>query len=373
MAMARPLLVTNDFVPDVGGIQQYVSQIAARLPNVGVFAPAHEDPADDELTYPVWRGPHRYLWPTPRVLRALRAAVAAHRATVIVFMAPAPLTPLGPLLDLPWAACSHGAELVLPARIPGARQIFARVLGRADRLYAVSNYTASALGQLVGPDGPPIALLRNGVDLKRFHPGVDPAAIRTRHGLNAAPTIVAVGRLVPRKGQDMLIRALPRIRSAVPGTRLLLVGTGRDRRRLERLAQRHEVAGVVFAGRVPWEELPAYHCAGTVFAHPNRSRWGGLEQEGFGVVFLEAQACGVPVVVGRSGGSPEALVDGRTGVLTDGTDHHAVAASLIGLLADEERCRQMGADARAWVEQSWSWDTIVDGFARDLAVLTTVP
>jgi phosphatidylinositol alpha-1,6-mannosyltransferase len=373
MAMARPLLVTNDFLPDVGGIQQYVSQIAARLPNVGVFAPAHDNPGDDDLAYPVWRGPHRYLWPTPRVSRALRAAVAAHRATVIVFMAPAPLTPLGPALGLPWAVCSHGAELVLPARIPGVRRIFAQVLGRADRLYAVSNYTANALRQLVGPDGPQVALLRNGVDLKQFHPELDAAAIRERHGLNAAPTIVTVGRLVPRKGQDMLIRALPKIRAAVPDTRLLLVGTGRDRRRLERLVQRQQVAGVVFAGRVPWAELPAYHCAGTVFAHPNRSRWGGLEQEGFGVVFLEAQACGIPVVAGRSGGSPEALADGRTGVLTDGNDHHAVATALIGLLADEDRRRQMSAEARAWVEQSWSWDTIVDGFARDLAALAAVP
>lgn len=373
MAMARPLLVTNDFLPDVGGIQQYVSQIAARLPNVGVFAPAHEDPADGDLAYPVWRGPHRYLWPTPRVSQALKAAIAAHRATVIVFMAPAPLTPLGPALDLPWAACTHGADLVLPARIPGVRRIFGRVLGRADRLYAVSSYTATALQQLVGPDGPQIALLRNGVDLKAFHPGVDPAGIRMRHGLNAAPTIVTVGRLVPRKGQDMLIRALPAIRAAVPDSRLLLVGTGRDRRRLERLVRRHEVEGVVFAGRVPWEELPAYHRAGTVFAHPNRSRWAGLEQEGFGVVFLEAQACGVPVVAGRSGGSPEALADGQTGVLTDGNDHQAVAAALIDLLADEARRTAMGATARAWVEESWSWDTIVDGFAEDLADLSRIP
>jgi phosphatidylinositol alpha-1,6-mannosyltransferase len=369
MPIVRPLLVTNDFLPDVGGIQQYVSQIAARLPNVGVFAPAHDNPGDGDLAYPVWRGPHRYLWPAPRVLRALKAAAAAHGATVVVFMAPAPLTPLGPALDLPWAVCSHGAELVLPARIPGVRRIFARVLGRADRLYAVSSYTAKALRHLVGPRGPEIRLLRNGVDMKQFHPGVDPSMVRARHGLNAAPTIVTVGRLVPRKGQDMLIRALPAVRSAVPDTRLLVVGTGRDRRRLERLIRRHGVEGVVFSGRVPWDELPAHHRAGTVFAHPNRGRWGGLEQEGFGVVFLEAQACGVPVVAGRSGGSPEALVDGRTGLLTDGTSRQAVATALIALLADEDRRPAMGAAARAWVEESWSWDTIVDEFAHDLADL----
>jgi phosphatidylinositol alpha-1,6-mannosyltransferase len=370
MTTARPLLVTNDFLPDVGGIQQYVSQIAARLPGVGVFAPANEAADDTGLGYPVWRGPQPYLWPTAAVRRALLAAVEAHRATVAVFMAPAPLTPLGPALDVPWAACTHGAELVVPARIPGLRRVYARVLRRAHRLYAVSAYTADVLRELVGARGPEVALLRNGVDLDRFHPDVDPTAVRARHHLGSAPTIVAVGRLVPRKGQDALIAALPQIRAAVPGTCLLLVGTGRDLPRLQRLTHRHRVEGVVFAGRVAWADLPAYHRAGSVFAHPNRSRWGGLEQEGFGVVFLEAQACGVPVVAGRSGGSPEALVDGHSGVLVDGRDRQAVAGALIALLTDAQRRRAMGAAARAWVERSWSWDTIVDGFARELSDLS---
>jgi phosphatidylinositol alpha-1,6-mannosyltransferase len=128
--------------------------------------------------------------------------------------------------------------------------------------------------------------------------------------------------------------------------------------------------GVVFAGRVPWSELAAYYRTGTVFAHPSRSRWAGLEQEGFGVVFLEAQACGVPVVAGRSGGSPEALVDGVTGLLVDGRDPAAVAAALITLL-DEDRGAKMGAAARRWIERRWSWDAIVDGFGRDLQALAS--
>lgn len=369
MAEVRPLLVTNDFLPDVGGIQQFVSQIAARLPNVGVFAPANAHADDRNLPYPVWRGPQNYLWPIAGVGRALRRAAAAHEATVAVFMAPAPLTPLGPDLGLPWAACAHGAELVLPARMPGMRQIYARTLRRADRLYAVSSYTAEALCALVGPHAAPVALLRNGVDLSRFNPQVDPSEIRKRHDLGSDPVIVTVGRLVPRKGQDVLIDALPQVRAAVPDTRLLLVGTGRYERRLRRRAQRRAGGGVIFAGRVPWDELPAYHRAGTVFAHPNRSRWAGLEQEGFGVVFLEAQACGVPVIAGRSGGSPEALEDGRTGRLIDGRDRDAVAGALIDLLTDEPRRTAMGLAARAWVERSWSWDTIVSRFAEDLSAL----
>jgi phosphatidylinositol alpha-1,6-mannosyltransferase len=366
----RPLLVTNDFLPDVGGIQQYVAQIAARLDDVGVFAPAHPDADDGVVGYPVWRGPRRYLWPTPAIRRALRAAIAAHRATVVVFMAPAPLTPLGPSTGLPWAVLCHGAELVLPARLVGLRQFFASVLRRPDRLYAVSRYTAAVLRDLVGPDGPTVGVVRNGVDLEHFHPGVDATGVRERHGLGATPVVVTVGRLVPRKGQDRLIQALPRVRDAVGDVRLLVVGQGRDRRRLERLARRHAPGAVTFAGRVDWPDLPAHYRVGTVFAHPNRSRWGGLEQEGFGVVFLEAQACGVPVLAGRSGGSPEALDDGVTGLLVDGRDVGQVADALIALLGSPDTAWRMGAAARAWVEADWSWDAIVARFAEDLRMVT---
>lgn len=368
--MLRPLLVTNDFLPDVGGIQQYVAEIAARLEHVAVFAPAHPRAEDARLGYPVWRGPRAYLWPTPAVLRALRDAVAGHGATVVVFMAPAPLTPLGPAVGRPWAVCSHGAELVLPARVPGLRQLYGAVLRRADRLFAVSEYTGAVLRDLVGRPGPPVHLLRNGVDLHRFRPGVDATPVRSRHGLGAAPVIVTVGRLVPRKGQDRLIAVLPEVRAAVPDARLLVVGAGRNRRRLQRLAAGAGADGVVFAGRVPWSEVPAYHRAGTVFAHPNRSRWAGLEQEGFGVVFLEAQACGVPVIAGNSGGSPEALVVDETGLLVDGRDDDAITAALVRLLTDTELAARMGAAGRRWVERRWSWDIIVEGFTRELAAIS---
>lgn len=376
--MSRPLLVTNDFPPDIGGIQQFVAQIAARLDGVGVFAPAHPEADDRALGYPVWRGPRRFLWPTGQTLRAVRGAIAAHRATVVVFMAPSPLTPLGPFLDLPWAAVAHGAELVLPARLPGSRQVFAAVLGRADRLFAVSDYTADVVRGVVGPGGPAVHLLRNGVDLTHFRPDIDPSDIRCRFGLADDPVIVTVGRLVPRKGQDRLIRVLPRVRAAVPGTRLLIVGDGRDRRRLEGLAARHlgtphggHDPAAILAGSMAWAHLPAVYRAGTVFAHPNRSRWGGLEQEGFGVVFLEAQACGVPVVAGRSGGSPEALEDGVTGLLVDGRDDEQIADALIAVLSDPARAAAMGTAARARVARDWSWDAIVAGFGRDLTQLAT--
>ncbi len=363
--LPRPLLVTNDFLPDVGGIQQFVSQIAARLEHVGVFAPAHPTADDGALGYPVWRGPRRYLWPTPATLRALRVAVAEHRATVIVFMAPAPLAPLGPAVGLPWAVCSHGAELVLPARIPLVRQLLASVLRRANHLFAVSEYTAAVLRALVGDSGPPVGLVRNGVDLQRFAPDVDATAVRRRYALGSGPVVVSVGRLVPRKGADRLIAALPLVRATLPETRLLVVGAGRYRRRLRRLA-RSVGDGVVFTGSVDWAQLPAYYRAGDVFAHPNRSRWAGLEQEGFGVVFLEAQACGLPVIAGRSGGSPEALRAGVTGLLVDGRDVEQIADAIIALLHDPATTARMGGAARDWVTQGWDWDTIVARFAHDL-------
>jgi phosphatidylinositol alpha-1,6-mannosyltransferase len=259
---------------------------------------------------------------------------------------------------------------VLPARIPGLRQVFRSVLHRADRLYAVSRYSAAVLHNLVGPDGPTVGLVRNGVDLDHFHPDVDASRVRARYRLGTSPVVVTVGRLVPRKGQDRLIQALPRVRAAVGDVRLLIVGQGRDRRRLERLARRRAPGAVAFAGRVGWSDLPAHYRAGTVFAHPNRSRWGGLEQEGFGVVFLEAQACGVPVLAGRSGGSPEALDDTVTGLLVDGRDVTRVADALIALLASPDTTRRMGAAARSWVEVDWSWDAIVARLADDLRMVS---
>jgi len=170
---------------------------------------------------------------------------------------------------------------------------------------------------------------------------------------------VCVSRLVPRKGQDVLIRGLRSVQARVPGTALLLVGGGPDAPRLRRLAAEHEVADdVVLTGSVPWEELPAHYDAGDVFAMPCRTRAAGLEVEGLGIVFLEAAATGLPVVAGRSGGSPDAVLDGRTGTLVDGRRVAEVAGAVAELLEDPARARAMGAAGRAWVESDWRWDVL---------------
>ena len=306
------------------------------------------------------------MLPSRRVERALRDVITIEEPDVVLFMAPWPLPVLGPRLGIPWAACSHGAELVLPSRVPGLRSLLARSLRGAGCLFSVSCYTACHLRALVGAAGPPIRLLRTGVDLATFHPGVDGGAVRRRHGLGDDPVIVCVGRLVARKGQDVLIRAMPEVRRRIPDARLLLVGEGPMQRKLEKMAGEVASGAVTFTGRVPWGELPGHHAAGDVFSSPNRSRWRGLEQEGFGVIFLEAQACGRPVVAGRSGGAPEALVEGETGLLVDGASVRQVAAALVDLLREPSRARRMGEAGRRFVEDNFAWDGIIGRLVVDL-------
>ena len=189
--------------------------------------------------------------------------------------------------------------------------------------------------------------------------------MRARHGLTGRPVIVCISRLVPRKGQDMLIRALPVIRRRVPGAALLLVSGGPYRKTLERLARDHDVErDVVFTGSVPWTELPAHYAAGDVYAMPCRTRAAGLDVEGLGIVYLEASATGLPVVGGDSGGAPDAVREGETGYVVGGRDVEALAGRLTELLTDAALAERMGAAGRAWVEQEWRWETQASRLTR---------
>lgn len=369
----RPLLVTNDLMPQVGGIQAFNHQVLSRLPDAAVFAAAHPRAAehDDTAPYRVIRGPHRYLFPVPPVTRALRGAIESTGANVLLVATPWPLVSLGPRLGMPTAVVSHGNELVTPARFPVTRGLLRRDLGRADLLYAVSEHTARHLHRLVGADGPPIRLLRNGVDLRTFHPDVDGTPIRRRHGFGDDPVVVCVGRLVRRKGQDALVAAWPRVRARVPNARLLIVGGGPLRDELAEAAAAQPAGAVTLAGRVPWDELPAHHAAADVFAHPNRTRLAGLDAEGFGVIFLEAQAVARPVIAGDSGGSPEALVPGETGLVVDGDDTDAIADAVVELLRDRDRAAAMGRRGREFVERHHDWDRIAADLHDDLAALAS--
>lgn len=369
----RTLVVTNDFPPRAGGIQAFVAGLAGRQPADEIVVYASNWPGaaafDAAAGYPVVRDPSSLLLPVPAVLRRAREILRAERCDRVWFGAAAPLGLLAGPLRRAGAervvASTHGHEVGWAA-MPGARRLLAQIARDVDVLTYLSGYTRRRLARVV-PAGRLVAL-PPGVDTSTFHPAADGAAVRRRYGLEGRPVVVCVSRLVPRKGQDMLIRALPRVRQRVPDAALLLVGTGPDRRRLERLAVRYDVAAAVqFAGSVGWEELPAHYAAGDVFAMPCRTRRFGLDVEGLGIVYLEASACGLPVVAGRSGGAPDAVRDGETGRVLDGRDLTELAETLTRWLLDQSAARAIGASGRRWVESAWRWDVLAAQLRRLLA------
>ncbi|MCW2612072.1 MAG: phosphatidyl-myo-inositol dimannoside synthase [Actinomycetota bacterium] len=363
--MTRTLVVTNDFPPRPGGIQAFVHGLAVRQPagSLVVYAPAWRGAAafDAEQPFEVVRHPTSLMLPVPDVARRAQELVRAHGCDSAWFGAAAPLGLLAPVLRRAGVerivAQTHGHEVGW-AQLPGARAMLRRIARGADVVTYLGEYTRRRLAAAV--DGlTDLRRLPPGVDTEVFSPDVDGSEVRERLGLADRPVVVCVSRLVPRKGQDMLIRALPEIRRRVPGAALLLVSGGPDAPRLQRLAVQSGVADdVVFTGSVPWAELPRYFAAGDVFAMPCRTRRRGLDVEGLGIVYLEASATGLPVVAGDSGGAPDAVREGETGYVVDGRSVAQIADRVASLLADRELAARMGAAGRAWVEAEWRWDTL---------------
>jgi phosphatidylinositol alpha-1,6-mannosyltransferase len=253
-------------------------------------------------------------------------------------------------------AQTHGHEVGWAA-LPGARRLLRRIGDGIDVVTYLGEYTRVRLDRVLH-GRTDLHRLAPGVDVDAYHPGVDGGTVRARHGLGDRPVVVCVSRLVPRKGQDTLIRALPQVRRRVPDAVLLVVGGGPYRPTLHRLAREAGVeSAVVFTGSVPWEELPAHYAAGDVYAMPCRTRNRGLDVEGLGIVYLEASATGLPVIAGDSGGAPDAVREGETGHVVDGRDPARLADRLVELLADPVRARRMGAAGRTWVEREWRWET----------------
>jgi phosphatidylinositol alpha-1,6-mannosyltransferase len=301
--------------------------------------------------------------PTPAAQRRVLATLQNHDCTAVWFGAAAPLGLLAPALRKAGAqrlvATTHGHEVAW-AMLPGTRQALRHIGNECDVVTYLGEYTRS---RLAGAFGPHAALRRltPGVDIETFHPGVDGSAVRKRYGLGDRPVIVCVSRLVKRKGQDVLIRALPAIRRAVPDVAVLFVGAGPYRDELGELARSEHVAeDVVFAGGVTHDELAGHYAAGDVFAMPCRTRRGGMDVEGLGIVYLEASAVGLPVLAGDSGGAPDAVLEGETGYVVDGGDVSAVAAKLVTLLQDGALRAQLGAAGRAWVERDWRWEVLAE-------------
>ena len=375
MEVPRTLIVTNDFPPRVGGVQQYVANVAATLPPDRVAVVAPNWPGwrehDATLPFPVHRFPTTFLWPSADLARKVRMVARAAASEVVLFGHGLPLGLLGPGLareGFPYVVATHGAEYWL-ALTPALHALLRRAASHAERVLVISRFTGRVVRTAVPPEVP-VSLLPPGVDAERFRPDAgDPAEIRRRHGISMdRPLVVCVSRLVPRKGQDVLIRAMAAVRRREPDAALLVVGGGDDRARLEALAVDHAPAGsVAFAGEVPDADLPAYHAAADVFAMPCRSRLGGLEVEGFGIVFLEAAAAATPVVAGDSGGAAEAVVDGETGLVVDGRHPGAVAEAVGSLLSNPSRAAAMGKAGRARVERRFTWPALGARLARWLA------
>ncbi|MBA9006665.1 glycosyltransferase family 4 protein [Thermomonospora cellulosilytica] len=363
--MTKTLVVTNDFPPRPGGIQAFVHNLAVRRPpgSVVVYAPAWKGDAafDAAQPFPVVRHPTSLMLPEPSVLRRAGQIARSEGCDSVVFGAAAPLGLLAPALRRHgvrrFVGITHGHEAGWAA-LPVARRVLRRIGDGVDVLTYLGEYTRSRMAAALSPQAVArMARLAPGVDEKTFFRGCGGEEIRRRHGLGDRPVAVCVSRLVPRKGQDALIHAWPAVLRRVPDAALLLVGGGPYRPALERLAAERGVVDSVFlTGSVPWEELPAHYDAGDVFAMPCRTRRRGLDVEGLGIVYLEASATGLPVVAGNSGGAPDAVLDGETGLVVDGRSVRAVAEAVAGLLADPGRARAMGDRGRAWVERDWRWD-----------------
>lgn len=366
--MGRTLLVTNDFPPRAGGIQQFVHNLAVRLPAGSVVAYASTwkgaEKFDAEQPFEVIREDTGILLPTPAVAKRAAEIARSRGCDTVWFGAAAPLgllaQPLRRAAGIRRAiGLTHGHEIGWAA-LPGARQALRRIARGNDALTYLGEYQRVRLDKaLHGLTD--LRRLAPGVDIDAFHPDVDGGPVRAEYGLSDRPVVVCVSRLVPRKGQDMLIRALPEIRRRVPGAALLLGSGGPYRPKLERLARDLGVAAdVVFTGSVPWSRLPELYAAGDVYAMPCRTRAAGLDVEGLGIVYLEASATGLPVVAGDSGGAPDAVLEGETGYVVGGRDVAAIAGRIGDLLSDPVRAKAMGAAGRSWVEREWRWEQQAD-------------
>jgi phosphatidylinositol alpha-1,6-mannosyltransferase len=346
------LFVTNDFPPKLGGIQTMLWELWRRLdPSsfVVLTTPYEGDRAWDALQpFRVVRTSERVLLPTPGLARRIDELADDVGASHVVLDPALPVGLVGPRLRHPYAVVLHGAEVTVPGRLPGPNLVLRHVLRGAGLVIAAGGYPL-AEGERAAGRALPSVLVPPGVDTDRFVPLTeeDRAAARRHFGLPVdVPLVVSLSRLVPRKGMDVLIRAAASLVDRHPGLTVAIGGGGRDRGRLDRLI-RDTGAPVRMVGRVSHEDLPRFYGCGDAYAMLCRNRWAGLEQEGFGIVFLEAAAAGVPQVAGDSGGAAEAVEHGVTGLVVDHPESvDAVASALDSLLSDPERRHRMATAGR---------------------------
>jgi len=367
--VARHLLVTNDFPPKIGGIQNYLWELWRRLSpdDVIVHTTPYKGAAefDAQQKFTVVRSREPWLLPNPILAKRVDALADEHSVDLVLIDPAVPAGMIGPYLRHPYGVILHGAEVTIPGRIPLTRQLLSRVLDKSVGVIAAGGYPAAEAERAIGRELP-TTVVPPGVDVDRFLPlsEQDRAAARVRLGLPAdGPLVVSVSRLVPRKGMDTLIRASIEIRKRHPGVTVAIAGKGRDTKRLQTLINKLG-APVRLLGRVDDADMPALYGCGDVLTMLCRTRWAGLEQEGFGIVFLESAAAGVPQVAGRSGGAHEAVIHGQTGLVVDNPDNMMEAAEAIGdLLDDPTRRSEMAVAGRNRAMTEFSYDVLAERLA----------
>ena len=361
--MQKLLLITNDFGPRAGGIETFVIGLLERIKDKEIWVytsrQANSDDYDQQwlkkYRVRVIRDRSRILLPTPRVILNLRKLISGEEIEIIWFGAAAPLGIAAPWLRLPSikrvVALTHGHE-VWWAKIPPFSWLLRYASSGIDYFGYLGAYTRKAISRAVNPEK--LVHIAPGIDVKHF--SATSSKLRRDLQIGDRPVIISVGRLVHRKGQDQLIKALSIIKEAIPDVILIIVGEGPHRERLNKLVKQYELTdSVKFLGRISYNDLPRYLSASDVFAMPSRDRLFGLEVEGLGIVYLEASACELPVIVGKSGGATDALIEGITGISVDGRNPNEIANAAIKLLKDKKLSKKMGKAGRKWVENEWSW------------------
>ena len=380
--MEKILCITNDFGPRAGGIETFVIGLIERLPKntVIVYTSAQDDSQSydqqwlENFGVEVVRDKARILLPTPGVAFCISALVKDRGIKTAFFGAAAPLALLSPSLRRAGVrkivALTHGHEVWWSKIWPftWAMKFIAR---KVDHLTYLGDFTQKAISQAISKSAASAMVkIAPGIDTDHFAP-VDSSKLKKTLGLANKKVVVSVGRLVHRKGQDVLIEAMPQVLKKVPDAHLVLIGEGPYRGYLESRVKKLGIdEHVTFIGRISYADLPGYICIGQLFVMPCRSRLAGLEVEGLGIVYLEASACGLPVVAGNSGGAPDAVLDGVTGLVIDGRDPRAVGQSIETLLLSPDRAHQMGVAGRAWIIDQWQWKIWSKRFAELLRTTT---
>jgi len=376
---ATTLFITNDFGPRAGGIETFVHGLIERLPrgSVIVYTSAQPNSAQFDAKWlqdygvEVIRDRSKILLPTPRVIKACQGLIRSRKLTRVAFGSAAPLGVMSRALRRAGAqkivALTHGHE-VWWAKVPLFSFAIKYMSQDIDAITYLGEFTRGEISKALNRDDlNKLIQIAPGIDVEHFSP-TDSSDLRAELGLTDKSVIISVGRLVHRKGQDKLIASLPAIKAAVPNVHLVLVGVGPHQNYLNKLAAKLQVADcVTFIGRINYAELPKYICVGDIFAMPSRSRFFGLEVEGLGIVYLEASSCGLPVVGGKSGGAPDAVLIGETGVVVDGTNTFEIAEACIELLKNPELCELMGAAGREWIIENWRWEIWATRYAELLA------